>query len=342
MLKSPFSFICRTTNAHGTGCSLASAIAAELAKGASVPDAVRTAKHYVWRLLERSVGLPFGEGDQKPMNHGYKIADWRAEIEAGAAIAQEVAAATAAALGDELSPQNTSSSGLPTPVNVPRRIANPVDVRLYAVTDTELIKKSGRTLSEAVMLCADGGATVVQLREKGCDGGEYRERAMLAAAACRSAGIPLIVNDRVDVAMAVQADGVHVGQGDLPAAAVRRLIGPDMILGVSVKTVQQALAAEAAGADYLGAGACFTTGTKDSSVIGVDGLRDICEAVNIPVVAIGGIGPSNAGEVLASGCDGVAAVSAIFGAKNVVDAARELRMIVDGVIKSRDENKSDV
>jgi len=193
-----------------------------------------------------------------------------------------------------------------------------------------MIDQSGRTLSEAVLLAADGGATVVQLREKDCAGREFTERANIALAACRSAGIPLIINDRVDVALAIQADGVHVGQDDLPAMTARRLIGPDMLLGVSVKSVEQALAAQAAGADYVGAGAVFQTGTKVSSVIGIEGLKAICEAVKIPVVAIGGMSVQNGKEVVEfSGCAGVAAISGIFGESNVVDAAREFRMAVD-------------
>jgi hydroxymethylpyrimidine kinase/phosphomethylpyrimidine kinase/thiamine-phosphate diphosphorylase len=285
-----------------------------MAKGADVPSAVAAAKRYVWRLLERSAGLPLGQGPNRPMNHGYRLADWRAELEQ---------ASSASAV-------DPGASGASAPPAFPRRLPNAVDVRVYAVTDAALIEASGLSLESAVRAALEGGATCVQLREKRCDGGRFAARAAAALAACRARGVPLLVNDRVDVALAVGADGVHVGQDDLPAAAVRAMIGPDMLLGVSVKTPAEAAAAEAAGADYLGAGAVYPTGTKDSSVIGLDALAAICAAVRIPVAAIGGVGAGNAAAAVGAGAGGVAVVSGIFGAPSPADAARELRAAVDG------------
>lgn len=303
-----------TDNAHGTGCTLAAALAAALATGADVPAAVRTAKAYVWRALERSVGLPLGSGPQRPMNHAFRVADWRSELEAAAA-------ATAAA----------ADSAVP-PAPSPPRLPNPVDLRLYAVTDPALIEAVGLDVAAAVEAAVAGGATVVQLREKTADGGAFAERAAAAAAVCRAAGVPLIINDRVDVALTVDAAGVHVGQDDLPAGAVRRLIGPDKILGVSVKTPEEAVAAAAAGADYLGAGCISATGTKESSVIGIQGFAAVAAAVGIPVVAIGGVGPGSAAEVVAAGGAGIAVVSAIFGARSPRAAAEALRAEVDAAL----------
>ena len=368
-------------NNHGTGCTLAAYIAAEMAKGADVPSAVRSAKRYVWRALERSVGLPLGSGLQRPMNHCFRISDWRSDLERQAAAAAEkaksvasmiaaAAAASSAAAASEdreeypvgerrnsSTTTQTSSSNFsigdsptsPSPLlhrtpsstaavfSLPPRVINAVDLRLYAVTDPSMIEASGGSLEEAVSAAIDGGATVIQLREKHCEGGEFTRRAAAALSRCRAAagdGVPLIINDRIDVALAVGADGVHVGQSDISAAVARRLIGPDGILGVSVKTVEEAVAAEAAGADYLGAGAIFSTSTKDSSVIGVEGFRKVCEAVKIPVVAIGGVGHSGAAEemIVGAGAAGIAVVSAIFAAENMKKAAAALRAEVDAAL----------
>ncbi|GIL58094.1 hypothetical protein Vafri_12939, partial [Volvox africanus] len=154
---------------------------------------------------------------------------------------------------------------------------------------------SCRTLLEAVTLAVRGGATIIQLREKDIDGGDFAREAAAALRVCRQHGVPLVINDRVDVALAVGADGVHVGQSDLPADLVRAMIGPSRILGVSVKNPRQALEAAAAGADYLGAGAVLPTGTKDTDVIGLEGLAAVCEAAApLPVVSIGGVSAANA------------------------------------------------
>ena len=287
------------------------------------------------------------------MNHGYRLADWKAELDAAAAEASASAAAAAAVAELDAEGAATRSlsgqwSGITTAGSASEtaggggggagfgRIANAVDVRVYAVTDAGTIERSGRSLGAAILLAIDGGASVVQLREKGCDSAQHAQRAASALAACRSAGVPLIINDRVDIALAVGADGVHVGQDDLPAATVRRLIGPDMVLGVSVKSVEDAVRAEAAGADYLGAGAVYPSGTKqESSVIGLDGLREICAAVRIPVVPIGGVEGATAAAAVAAGAAGVAVVSAIFEAGNPADAARALRTAVDAALEER-------
>jgi len=164
-----------------------------------------------------------------------------------------------------------------------------------------MIARSGLTLASAVEAAICGGATVIQLREKHDDGGKFMAKAADVRAICQGVGVPLLINDRVDIALAVGADGVHVGQDDLPVEVVRRMMGPDAIIGVSVKTVAEALEAEAKGADYLGVGAVFATGTKeDSSVIGIEGLRAVCDAVAIPVVGIGGDNNADVSSLVAS------------------------------------------
>lgn len=149
---------------------------------------------------------------------------------------------------------------------------------------------------------------------------------------CRPLGIPVIINDRVDVALAAGADGVHVGQSDIPARLVREMIGPDRILGVSTKSPAEAAKAAADGADYVGVGAVYPTSTKDSSVVGLDGLREVC-AIGLPAVAIGGVGVQNAEEVIATGVDGLAVVSAVFAADDVEVATRRLRQAVDEALQ---------
>lgn len=291
-----------TRNTHGTGCTLGAAAAAGLARRLPVADAVREAKAYLTAALAASAGLALGAGPQHPFDHGAGLA------RAAAAAAPATAAPAGAAA---------------------RHAPNAIDLRLYAVTDPGCNARAGRSLLDAVAAAVAGGATVVQVREKDAPTGAFVAAAREAARACRAAGVPLVINDRVDVALAVGADGVHVGQDDMPAAAVRKLIGPGKILGVSVKTPEEAVKAAADGADYLGAGAIVPTGTKDSSVIGLDGLRRVCEAVDIPVVAIGGVGAHNAAATLAAGAEGVAVVSALFAAPDVAAAARELRAAVD-------------
>ena len=195
---------------------------------------------------------------------------------------------------------------------------------LYAVTDRGRL--GGRTLPQAVEAVLRGGATLVQLREKGLDYPAFRAEALEVLAVCRRHGVPLLINDNVDLALEIGADGVHVGQDDLECGQARAKLGPDRIIGVSAHSVEEALRAQAAGADYLGAGAVFPTGTKgDASGLPLSTLRDICAAVDIPVAAIGGIGPGNIGKLRGAGVAGVAVVSALFAQPDPYQATRMLR-----------------
>ena len=194
---------------------------------------------------------------------------------------------------------------------------------LYAVTDRAWTGK--QTLYQQVEAALKGGMTCVQLREKELDQAAFLQEAKELCALCRRYGVPFIVNDNVDVAQACGADGVHVGQEDMKAGEVRRRVGEDMILGVSVHTVEEARRAVRDGADYLGLGAVFPTSTKtDADQMSNETLRDICGAVEIPVVAIGGLNRDNILRLSGSGVDGVALVSAIFGAEDIEAACREL------------------
>jgi thiamine-phosphate diphosphorylase len=168
----------------------------------------------------------------------------------------------------------------------------------------------------------------VLCRDKRSDGAAFLRAVQDGLEAAEPSGVQVIVNDRVDVAIAAGAHGVHVGQSDMPCAAVRRLVGPSMLIGVSVKTSEQAFEAARAGADYVGAGAVFSTTTKASTCIGLDGLLTIVAASPIPVVAIGGVGADNVADVLATNCAGAAVVSALFGADDVAAAAAELRKML--------------
>ncbi len=202
---------------------------------------------------------------------------------------------------------------------------------LYAVTDRAWLGES--TLAHQVEESILGGATMIQLREKHLDSDAFLAEAREIKALCKRHGVPFLVNDNVDIAVAMDADGVHVGQHDMEAGAVREKIGPDRILGVSAQTVEQALRAQAAGADYLGVGAVFPTGTKDDAdAVSFDTLREICAAVTIPVVAIGGIGPGNLMQLAGSGVCGVAVVSAIYAQPDIRAAARKLRALSQEMI----------
>ncbi len=197
-------------------------------------------------------------------------------------------------------------------------------LRLYAVTDRAWAADEDAFLAQ-VEAAIDGGAAFVQLREKHLDDKDFLAEAERFVALCRRKGVVSIINDNVEIAAKTGADGVHVGQEDLAAGRVRQVLGPDKIIGVSAHTVEEALAAQAAGADYLGTGAAFVTGTKtDAKPISRDTIRAICAAVDIPVVAIGGITRDNLPELKGCGLDGVAVVSALFAQKDVKAAAREL------------------
>lgn len=206
-------------------------------------------------------------------------------------------------------------------------------MRLYAVTDRAWVGR--QTLQEQVEAALRGGATCVQLREKELDGAAFLEEARTLAALCRRYGVPLIINDNVEVALASSADGVHVGQDDQTVEQVRRLAGDRLIVGVSAHSVEQALAAQAGGADYLGVGAVFATATKaDAHVLPRETLADICRAVDIPVVAIGGIGEDNLLRLAGTGVDGVALVSAIFSAPDIEGQCRKLRALSERMVRA--------
>jgi thiamine-phosphate pyrophosphorylase len=204
-----------------------------------------------------------------------------------------------------------------------------VDWSVYVITDRRVAGE--RDILDVVRAAIRGGATVIQLREKEATTREMIRLGEALHEITREAGIPLIVNDRVDVALAIEAEGVHVGQDDMPAAVARRLIGPDKILGVSAETVEQALQAERDGADYLGVGDVYGTPTKPDAgpPIGLEGLAEIVQAVSIPVVGIGGITPDNAAAVIEAGAVGVAVISAVVGAEDPEEAARRLRAVVE-------------
>lgn len=206
-------------------------------------------------------------------------------------------------------------------------------LRLYAVTDSQWL--GSRTLPQAVEEAILGGATFIQLREKRLDTSARIEAAQQIKAITDRYQIPFVVNDDVQAALACGADGVHVGQEDMQAADVRRMIGPDKILGVSAQTVEQALLAQANGADYLGVGAVFSTSTKADAVeVPYDVLRAICQAVSIPVIAIGGIKTDNVRALQNSGIVGVAVVSGIFAAADIKAAASELDTAVKAMLQA--------
>ncbi len=196
-------------------------------------------------------------------------------------------------------------------------------MRVYAVTDGRWL--AGRSLVDVVDQAIWGGATFVQLREKDASHERRVELARQIAPVCARAGVPFVIDDDVECALQVGADGVHVGQSDEPCSRARALLGPDAIVGVSVGTVEQALQAQRSGADYLGVGAIWATATKtDAEVPGIEGLRRICAAVDVPCVAIGGIKRDNVGRLAGTGVDGVAVVSEIFAAADPLAAARGL------------------
>lgn len=202
---------------------------------------------------------------------------------------------------------------------------------LYAVSDRAWLGE--RSLEEVAEEALKGGITCLQLREKELDEETFLREACSLKRLCDRYGVPLIVNDAVEIAIKSEADGVHIGQSDEPASLVRALIGQEMILGVSAQTVEQALKAEADGADYLGVGAVFYTGTKpDAEAVSYETLQAICEAVSIPVVAIGGISAKTLPALAGSGIDGAAVVSAIFAAEDIEEAARSLRRQVEEVL----------
>lgn len=285
----------KTRNTHGTGCTLASCIAAELAKGATMLHAVQVAKNFVESALHHSKDLVIGNGPQGPFDHLFRL---------------------------KCPPYNMGSQ--------PR--FSPDHLFLYAVTDSGMNKKWGRSIKDAVKAAIEGGATIVQLREKEAETREFLEAAKACMKICKSSGVPLLINDRIDIALACNADGVHVGQSDMSARQVRELLGPGKIIGVSCKTTAQAEQAWNDGADYIGCGGVFPTSTKaNNPTLGFEGLKTVCLASKLPVVAIGGINATNAGSVMELGLPnlkGVAVVSALFDRECVTTETRSLRSVL--------------
>lgn len=283
-----------TRNTHGTGCSLASCIAAELAKGAPMLPAVLASKRFVEEALESSQDFFIGNGPQGPFNHFFKLID------------------------TETSPT--------------KRRFKPNDLLLYAVTDSGMNKKWGRSISEAVRAAIEGGATLIQLREKEAETKDILNAAEECLKVARSYGVPLLINDHLDVALACNADGVHLGQSDMPVKVARALLGPNKIIGASCKTPEQALKAWKEGADYIGSGGVYPTNTKkNNQTIGLSCLQSVCESSPLPVVAIGGINIENVHELMEMylpNLKGVAVVSCLFDSENISHEAHKLYSVL--------------
>lgn len=204
---------------------------------------------------------------------------------------------------------------------------------LYAVTDRSWVGK--QSLYEQVESALKGGVTCVQLREKNLDNAAFLNEAIEISALCKRYKVPFFINDNVEIAIKCHADGIHVGQDDMDAAQIRRIVGDDMIIGVSVHSVKEALEAVKNGADCLGVGAVFPTSTKtDVNVLPKETLYDICSAVNIPIVAIGGINKSNISRLAGIGVDGVALVSAIFAADDIENECKLLRKLSEETVNA--------
>ena len=202
---------------------------------------------------------------------------------------------------------------------------------LYAVTDRSWTKND--TLYHQVEEALKGGVTFLQLREKDLNTENFLQEAEEMKKLCAAYRVPFVINDNVEIARTVGADGVHVGQDDMPAWKVREILGEDKIIGVSAQTVEQAILAEKHGADYLGVGAVFPTTSKDDAAeVSYDTLKAICEAVSIPVVAIGGITQENVVKLTGSGIDGVAVISAIYAQKDIKKAAADLKAAVKAIV----------
>lgn len=205
---------------------------------------------------------------------------------------------------------------------------------LYAVTDRSWLR--GDTLYHQVEQALEGGVTFVQLREKELGEEKFLAEARELKDLCRKYQVPFVVNDNVGIALAADADGVHVGQSDRSAAEARKMLGPDKIIGVSAQTVEQALEAERMGADYLGVGAVFPTGSKaDAEDVSCETLTAICKAVHIPAVAIGGINKSNVRELAGTGICGIAVISALFAQADIRAAARDLKALTEETVYSK-------
>lgn len=202
-----------------------------------------------------------------------------------------------------------------------------IDYTLYLCTDRELM--SCKTIEESVEQGIKGGCSIVQLREKDCSSREFFELALNVKKITQKYNVPLIINDRVDIALLAKADGVHLGQSDLPCSEVRKLAGDNFIIGVSAATTEEAVKAQSDGADYLGIGAMYQTSTKtDTRPVTLEGLKEICSAVNIPIVAIGGINKNTIPDFSGMDINGFAVISAIVSKENITQAAAEIRELI--------------
>ena len=211
-----------------------------------------------------------------------------------------------------------------------------IDYSLYLVTDRSLSK--GRPTAEIVAAAVAGGVSCIQLREKSCGTREFLNEALALQPLLKSRNIPLIINDRLDIALAIEADGVHLGQSDMPIGMARKIAGNSLIIGISAESVDDALRAEQEGADYIGISPVFSTPTKTDIAppLGLEGVRQIRALVDIPLVGIGGINSDNAESVLAAGADGIAVVSAIVSAADPAGAAKKLKTLIDQVLAQKD------
>ena len=204
-----------------------------------------------------------------------------------------------------------------------------IDYSLYLVTDRRLT--GDRALEDVVAAAVRGGVTCVQLREKDCSSREFIMQASILKNRLKRARVPLIINDRIDIAQAVQADGVHLGQTDMPLEMARAFLKDTMIIGISAESLKDALEAEKGGADYVSVSPIYATPTKTDTAapLGLAGVRKIRQAVTVPVIGIGGLNATNSVEVIKAGADGVAVVSSIVGANDPELAARQLRSLID-------------
>ncbi|MBV4419835.1 thiamine phosphate synthase [Clostridium tyrobutyricum] len=201
-----------------------------------------------------------------------------------------------------------------------------VDYSLYLVTDRRFI--GGKPLKKAVEEAIIGGVTLVQIREKSASTREFYNVALEVKQVTDHYNVPIIINDRIDIAQAIDADGVHLGQSDMPLSIARKILGDKKIIGISTGTIEEALEAESGCADYIGIGTIFNTGTKKDTdnPLGVAGLKKVYDSVNIPAVAIGGINHENFKDILSTGVDGIAVVTAILRSKDITSAAKQLKI----------------
>ena len=202
-----------------------------------------------------------------------------------------------------------------------------INYSIYLVTDHNCLQ--GRDFLGCIENALQGGVTLVQLREKNVDGGIFLQRAVAVKNLCDKYNVPLLINDRIDVALACKAAGVHLGQDDIPPSAARAILGPDAIIGVSAHSCEEALAAEKDGADYLGVGAVFPTNSKDdASEVGLNMLKEIRQISKLPIVGIGGINAQNYTQVRAAGAQGAAIISGILGVDNIEDEVSKIKMTI--------------